>query len=149
MIAITWAISCVFVPATAARNVVYPWHSVAVIAWSICVFLLIFAITIPFDIRDINYDAKDLKALPHLLNINGSKILAICCLVGTIVIFFFFILGSGTVHIKTLIAYMVWSSIAALLVMGSSSRRHEYYFSFLIDGSLLLLFPLLLLACNI
>lgn len=45
-------------------------------------FLFIFAITLPFDIRDIATDKiGDIKTIPHYIGVRGSRILATCALI--------------------------------------------------------------------
>jgi hypothetical protein len=43
-------------------------------------------------------------------------------------------------------AYFLWSMITGILIAKSTPQRPEYYFSFVMDGVMILLFGMLLLA---
>ena len=47
-------------------------------------FLFIFAITIPFDIRDVNYDASHLATIPQYFGINTAKWMALFAILSEI-----------------------------------------------------------------
>lgn len=101
-------------------------------------FIYIIAITIPFDIRDLDLDETEKKTIPQLL---GKKT--------AIWISILFLLLHYGVQSWCFSTLLLWSTIslalAILLVAGNYRQREDLYYSFLIDG-LLILQPLLLWA---
>ena len=53
-------------------------------------FLFIFAITIPFDVRDVNYDASDLATIPQYFGINTARWMALLAIFSSELILFVF-----------------------------------------------------------
>lgn len=93
-------------------------------------FLLIIAITIPFDIRDVHIDSPDLRTLPQTIGIKKSKI------IGSFSLLIFFALGFLIIPIdKTtvLITFLV-SLVSFLFLIFSSSNQGKYYSSFWVES---------------
>jgi 4-hydroxybenzoate polyprenyltransferase len=108
-------------------------------------FLFVIAITIPFDIRDIEVDtATGLRTLPHQLGVPGSKILALLLLMASAGIAFL-LLTRGVYPNGIIWPYSVFLVITAVLIWGSRTRRGDYYYSGLLDGTMLLLYLLLVI----
>ncbi|MDC0201794.1 hypothetical protein OAJ56_00975, partial [Flavobacteriales bacterium] len=57
-----------------------------VIAHLLIRFLFVFAICIPFDIRDIKYDNIKLKTIPIFFGVSRSKLISFICLLFAIII---------------------------------------------------------------
>ena len=96
-------------------------------------FAYIFALVIPFDVRDLNFDETDKRTIPQLLGVVGSKILAVglllfCCVLST------FMLDKGIFLIPVYI-------LSGILIVMVSKKRTELFYAFGIDG-LILLFPI-------
>ncbi|MBI3510620.1 MAG: hypothetical protein HY064_08145 [Bacteroidetes bacterium] len=146
VITIVWLMSCALLPAAAAHVPHSAWFSVPILLWSLVIGLLIFSLTIPFDIRDNDYDGKKLSTIPAMIGVRNSIILALFTLFLSAgicwMIFFFFKTGD----LLFAPAYTLWCMITSILIYKSSTSRHEYYFSFLIDGTMLLLGGMILLA---
>ncbi len=93
-------------------------------------FLFVVAITIPFDIRDIDYDNPKLFTLPQVIGIRKSKI------VGIISIVLFLLIGYYRFKVfgnSILIIFLV-TIISALLIGFSSKNQSNYYSSFWLEG---------------
>jgi len=108
----------------------------------ICRFLFVFAITIPFDIRDIKYDNNNLKTIPLSLGIQKSKLLSIftlllICLI-SIVQFRLMIL-----NLNLFFATIIISVFSCILIYKSNEKKEDFFFSFWIE-SLSVLFYLFL-----
>lgn len=108
-------------------------------------FFFVFAITIPFDIRDIKYDAKTLRTVPQLVGIRKSKIISVVSLC------IFLLLNILQVCIKQvdllhLQAIIITTIISATFIVISNTRKSDFFFGFWIDGLSALLFATLLLA---
>jgi hypothetical protein len=81
IISICWMWSCSVVPSLLVSNLVF-WEQ------SIFVFFYVFAITLPFDIRDYYFDNKSIITIPHTIGINATYILSVSILLLLIFIFF-------------------------------------------------------------
>jgi 4-hydroxybenzoate polyprenyltransferase len=101
--------------------------------WGLACGLLTFALTVPFDIRDLHCDDAGLRTLPRLLGVKPSIAIAIGALVISAVIP---LIVAGP---PKALAYSAWCVIASFFIYKSSPDRHEYYFSFLMDGLLIVL----------
>lgn len=96
-------------------------------------FTFIVAITIPFDIRDIDYDSKSFRTIPQLIGEVPSRILG-----------FFLIWVSYFLVVLILEEYSIFLSLVygifSIIVWGSTSDRQELYFSGIMDFTLILAF---------
>ena len=100
--------------------------------------LFIFALTIPFDIRDIDVDTKtNVKTIPLSIGVQKAKYLGILALI--VCIFIVFILKEQTIYsFKNTIALLFTYIITAVVVGFSQKERSDYYFYGLTDGMMLL-----------
>jgi hypothetical protein len=135
IIAITWAFSCALLPVASVHRAGQPWFPAAAIVWAVACGLMIFSITVPFDIRDLRFDAQRLKAVPAVLGVRNSIRIALAALILSNVLVWTNCVGSPA----QAVGYSLWSVVAGLFIRKSSPERSEYYFSFWIDGLLLLL----------
>ena len=71
LITINWALLTAFVPVVLYTSIELYWALLILIER----MLFTFALTIPFDIRDITVDApQNIRTIPHMLGIKGSKL---------------------------------------------------------------------------
>ena len=100
--------------------------------------LFIFALTIPFDIRDIDVDTKtNVKTIPLSIGVQKAKYLGILALI--VCIFIVFILKEQTIYsFKNTIALLFTYTITAVVVGFSQKEKSDYYFYGLTDGMMLL-----------
>lgn len=99
-------------------------------------FIVILGLTIPFDIRDIDFDEDQKKTIPQILGERNSVYLAISLLV------------IGQIGLFILLSQVLFFSSIGLvltiaLIRGALRTKHDLYFSFFVDG-LLILQPTLL-----
>lgn len=91
-----------------------------------CLFVLV--LTLPFDIRDMSYDKKELKTLPQVLGVPKTKLfgLILAVLSSTIGSFLFegFLLYTLVVIVALLILFLV----------KSTKQQTEYYAAFWVEG---------------
>ena len=105
-------------------------------------FCFVFAITIPFDIRDIAIDFKNIKTIPIRF---GEKISRY---IGVIFIFInqFIMLK---LYLLDFISYQIFYAtivlffITTILIMQSSSKRKDIYFSFGVESASILMYIIL------
>lgn len=112
-------------------------------------FLFIFAITIPFDIRDVYTDQiSHVQTLPSYYGIERSKDWAAGLLVASFLVLLplFFM---DLIRWEMLFVYMGVSTAGLILIRLSSPKRSEYYFGYILDGLLLVLGGLEVLVCTI
>ena len=107
--------------------------------------LFIFAITVPFDIRDLGHDARSgLKTIPVILGEKRS------IRVSQLALFLFVLLMiiEGIQHGTWLYpAALIASAVLTALIIPLATRsRKEYFYTFVIEGMMVLQFALVYLA---
>lgn len=139
-IAIAWAGISVFFPIYEANYQFTP--AVYLEFFQRILFLL--AITIPFDIRDVNADLKSLKTLPQFLGIIPSKAL------GTLLLFGFVLLEIFKENFTYvgLLTVLTVSFISGLFLWYSSPERSRYYTSFWVESVPIIWLGLLVFVNN-
>ena len=107
--------------------------------------LFFIAITIPFDIRDVEVDKTiQVKTLIHKLGINRAKylalfLLAICSII--LVLLYYREQLSTAYFISLIVSYI----LAGILILFSSPAKEDYYFGGLLDATIGLRYLILLL----
>ncbi len=100
--------------------------------------LFIFALTIPFDIRDMDVDAKtNVKTIPLSIGVQNAKYLGILALVGCVFIVFM-LNKQGIYPFKNTISLLLTYSASISVVGFTQKNRNDYYFYGLTDGMMLL-----------
>lgn len=93
-------------------------------------FLFVLAITIPFDIRDSDFDNPELLTLPQLIGINRSKIIAIIALITSIYVsLYIYDFRSFNFGIETFIML-----ISIILIVFAKVGSPRYYTAFWIES---------------
>ncbi len=93
-------------------------------------FLFILAITIPFDIRDIDYDSPKIFTLPQVIGIKKSKIVGIISLALFFAIGLYGSFSSG----NSILDLLIVAIISSILIGFSSKDQSNYYSSFWMEG---------------
>jgi len=91
-------------------------------------FLFVVVLTLPFDIRDMPYDSKNLLTLPHLLGLRNVKILGLVFLSVSVLIEVF-IFGTHNFWITVFIAFCL-----AALLLKAGINQNKYYSAFWVEG---------------
>ncbi|MFM2017061.1 MAG: hypothetical protein RL007_717 [Bacteroidota bacterium] len=151
VIALTWTLVCVWIPFSLvlksdSSSMAWELNSQAFVwKWSLIFFLAAVALTLPFDVRDMDFDKGVLRSLPMIFGARRmTAAAALIVLISGILFWYFESRISGTAWPSGIWrGYFLWSTIAFAVVLKSNNRS-EHYYSFLIDG-LLLLLPLALL----
>lgn len=103
----------------------------------------IFAITLPFDIRDLRIDSHtQVKTLPAVLGVRAAIALALALLL--LMLAFVWTNPGYDAGVKT--ALSLSAIVSGALVLFSGRAQHDYYFTGLMDGMMILQFGLVLLA---
>jgi len=96
-------------------------------------FLFVFAITIPFDIRDLKYDIGKIKTIPLFFGVKKSKWLAnfgllICGIIAVLQHL------QNNIPFSNFLALVLLYFLSIALVIKSDKKNSEMYFSFLIES---------------
>jgi 4-hydroxybenzoate polyprenyltransferase len=133
LIALSWAWITVLGPVTLKEE---PF------SWSILLMLLeracfVFAITIPFDIRDLALDqSAEVDTLPAYWGMNTAKNIAYSALfIGLLTILTNFFIGCYSIAV--LIALLLSIGSTAWLIRATHPQRHDYFFTGLLDGTMI------------
>jgi 4-hydroxybenzoate polyprenyltransferase len=145
-VALGWTLITVVVP------LLHYMHSINIEALIILIlrrFLFIYAITIPFEIRDMERERRFGNiSLPMLygvkvMKIVGLVILLLFCILSAVheKYFFFDVAGRKTFFIPLMLSAFA----AGWLIIFASDKKTNWYFKFWTDGTMILQFLLLLL----
>jgi 4-hydroxybenzoate polyprenyltransferase len=139
MIAVAWSWLTVVVPAVDMelfRNVPMAFLFLERVSF-------IFAITLPFDIRDLEIDrANGVKTLPAILGITKSKRLA-WLLLAVSGAFGWLAFHLNAYSTGSFIGLAVSLLISALVIGKTHADRHDYFFTGLVDGLMVVQFLLI------
>lgn len=98
--------------------------------------LFIFAITVPFDIRDMDYDREqNVRTIPVVLGVRKSKAIALMALVVHIILVLLLVDLYGG-YWKTGLALIASAVVAAIAIILTQKKRSEYFFTFLVEGTM-------------
>jgi 4-hydroxybenzoate polyprenyltransferase len=137
LITYVWAASTVLMPIVGADMSVFN-RDVLLLFLERALF--IFAITLPFDIRDYKSDMESkVVTIPGLIGINATRFLAFSCLL----VFFLVNLVHYNFHSGVLWAKLISGVSTLVIVIFANEKRHEYYFTGLIDGTIIIQFLLI------
>ncbi|RMG82613.1 MAG: hypothetical protein D6714_11060 [Bacteroidetes bacterium] len=145
LIAIVWAWVTVLLPAIELEAIADP----AVWIMALERALFIFAITLPFDIRDLSVDAHNqVPTIPAKIGIPRTRKLGIYLLLAMI-----FLVNInyqiGFYEGRAAIALIVSAVYSGMLVYFSDPNRHDYYYTGAVDGTMLVQFLLVWGAMNV
>jgi 4-hydroxybenzoate polyprenyltransferase len=133
IISFVWGGAIALLP-VAANNSLNELASLKTQLMAAAIFLFVLGETIPFDIRDMQVDArKNLKTLPLEFGIRKSKWLSFLAYL----LSFLFIFLANFEHI-ILISFLLSMLFSGILIFKVSKIRGEFYYSFLIESSLVM-----------
>jgi len=126
VVSLTWSVSTVLLP---LLNNDIPITSEVFID-VVQRFLFILALMIPFEIRDLKFDEPNLRTLPQVLGVKGSRWLGVLLLV------FFVVFGLLKTNLNTASLYVEWGVAMLLLlpVLFARENQSKYYTSFFVEG---------------
>lgn len=141
MIAMVWTLICGLFPIIS--NVQFPD---GLVYYLIALSAFLFAITIPFDIRDVEVDkANNLITFPVKFGEERCKLLSYFVLIIYIAIIFLFQLRDQ-IKLTHAAALILSACVAAFTIFFSKKERPEFFFSVLVEGLMVLQFLLVLIA---
>jgi len=144
LIGLVWTIVIIGIPMIDSQFINFDTHlSINLFFYSLFqVFCFVIGITIPFDIRDINYDKQDnLKTIPSVIGIKTSIFAAEIFLSLSIILLYILFAGTSRFYIL-----LVGHIITMIMILYSNDKREELFFAGLIEGSVLILYLCILIA---
>jgi 4-hydroxybenzoate polyprenyltransferase len=137
LITTVWVLSCVLLPIFEAQSqhlATTTLHDTAILVSKR--FLFVFALTLPFDIRDLFSDRNlGLKTIPVMVGEKKAYLFCQALLLGYIVLLFTFMkngLSSDFYALTLSVILMGW------LIFKSEWEKNEYYYFFYMDGVLII-----------
>ena len=103
-------------------------------------FLIVLAITIPFDIRDLQLDDPDLATLPQTIGVGKSKLLALGALLGFALLFFYGDFFQAWERWPGLVT----AAVSGGFILKSGVYQSRFYSGFWVEG-----IPMLWLALSV
>ena len=108
-------------------------------------FLFIVIITIPFDIRDLDYDNESLSTLPQKVGVKKSKILGVFYAILFILLEFF----KRPINEFYLIIGLIIIIVSTIFLISSSKKQAKYYSAFWVESLPIFWFLLIFLGLNL
>lgn len=93
-------------------------------------FLLVIALILPFEIRDMNYDSIKLSTIPQRIGIKTTKIIGVILLV----VFYFLEYLKDEVVVKHLIILLTITILTILFLLFSRKNQKKYYSAFWVEA---------------
>ncbi|MBL4754562.1 MAG: hypothetical protein JKY52_13330 [Flavobacteriales bacterium] len=111
--------------------------------------LFLFAITLPFDIRDLDFDKNTrLKTIPGAVGVRNSKIISLVVLAAFVLVeWVHYVAYAGDA--KIFLALAASGVVAGILVIKAQPSSSEYFYSLGLEGTMIVQFLLVLLASAI
>lgn len=92
-------------------------------------FLIVMVLILPFDIRDVQYDAISLQTIPRKIGIEKTKKLGVILMVFCMVIEYF---ASTSNTMKT--PFIIFFFLVVLLLMRAKTNQSKYFSSFWVES---------------
>ncbi len=138
LIAIAWAWITVYLP---AREFGMGWN-IPMYAMVLERAFFVFAITLPFDIRDLEIDRfNGVRTIPARWGLRAAKLLSLACLLAMLALawlnFHIDVYNPGHFRALALSALITYALVAA-----AGRVQHDYYYTGVLDGMMVLQFAL-------
>ena len=101
----------------------------SVVFYTIQRFLLIIVLILPFDIRDLKFDAISLQTIPKKIGIERTKKLGVALLVFSLVLEF---VSSTEITVKS--PFMLFFFLMIIFLMRAKINQSKYYSSFWVES---------------
>ena len=102
-------------------------------------FLFIFAITIPFDIRDVNYDSSYLATIPQSFGITTAKWIALFAILLSELILFYRLFYNNDLNFVGALSIYITYEFSFLLIYRCHLYSKERYFTLGVEGMCILI----------
>ncbi|PCI97101.1 MAG: hypothetical protein COB15_08425 [Flavobacteriales bacterium] len=140
IIGFVWSLIIIGLPTLNTSH--FPYFNIDYPIALLQVFLFTIAITLPFDIRDIEYDkANNLKTIPQLLGVKNTIILSEFLLISSIILLY--ISDIKNHHFYGLLTGHI---IAMIVISFTKKEREELFFAAIIEGLIIVLYLCVLIS---
>lgn len=102
-------------------------------------FLFIFAITIPFDIRDVNYDSSYLTTIPQYFGVNTAKLMALFAILSSELILFYRFFFNDDFNLIGVIVLYITYEFSSILIYKCHVDSNDRYFTFGVESMSILM----------
>jgi hypothetical protein len=102
-------------------------------------FLFIFAITIPFDIRDLRFDDQDLSTIPQYFGVKNARRIGIVALLFAELILAYRFFFMGDFNLLGIIAIYLTYELSAFLIYKSHPNQTERFVTLGVEGMSILI----------
>lgn len=102
--------------------------------------LFVVVLTLPFDIRDVDFDKESVKTIPMVLGLQKTKLLGLVLSLVSVGVHY------CTFTTQGLWEYVITTLVLLLLLWKSTSQQSKYYASFWVEGIPILWFLLMVLC---
>jgi 4-hydroxybenzoate polyprenyltransferase len=138
LISFVLGLTTVYLPLLSTSNSHYLLSSEVMLVF-VRRMLFIFAITIPFDIRDMEYDKRTgIHTLPVRFGISRSKYFAYSALFLFVMLDFIQYFGIDGTSPAYALALILSASLAAVVIYFAKPGRKDIFYSFFVEGMMLL-----------
>ena len=137
VVAFVWAGVTVIVPVVASEATI----SIDILLTFLQRILIVVALILPFEIRDVPYDSLNLKTLPQQVGVRNTKLLGLAVLLICLV-FEFFKQDSDVAYIVSL---LIFSVFMGWFLITSKTDQNRYFASFWVEGLPIIWFLLFVL----
>lgn len=93
-------------------------------------FLFVFTLTLPFEIRDLQFDMANLKTVAQIFGVGRTKIIGVLCLLAILLLEFL----KTSIEFRSLSVLIVISVLLGILLKNSRIRQTRYFASFWVEG---------------
>jgi 4-hydroxybenzoate polyprenyltransferase len=139
VVAFVWAGFTVLIPGIDAGNEI----SINVVFLLLQRFLIVVVLILPFDIRDVKYDAISLQTIPKKIGVEKTKKLGLILIVFSMVLEYLLVTLS---IVKT--PFMIFFFLVIILLMRAKIDQSKYYSSFWVESLPIVWWLILLGLCN-
>ena len=141
LLASVWSLATVLIP-LAEQNI--PLYSPFIFQQICSRFLFVFALCIPFEIRDMEVDQKaNVITLPVVIGEMKTKLLGAVLILVEMIIHYFM-----PVKENVIIALNLSSIIALIWIFVKDQKREGYFYKLFVDGTMILRFIFLYIVYN-
>ncbi len=103
--------------------------------------LIVIALILPFEIRDVPYDAHNLKTVPHQVGVKTTKLIGQGVLMLSLVFEFF----KQNYQVAYIISLLIFCVVLGWLIVISKTEQSRYFASFWVEGLPILWYALFIL----
>lgn len=127
VIAFVWSGVTVLLPLVNEINI-FQWNVVIVL---LQYFLFVFALILPFEIRDLQFDMANLKTVPQIFGVYNTKVIGILTILSVYLLEF---LKSNS-NFSSLLSLIITGILLIILLKNSRIHQSKYFSSFWVEAT--------------